>query len=74
MYYSLVLYLGKLGVLGGCRERGKICKNFYLIAPVARNFSMKEISLIPHHVLGTMRGTSHVLSYIIFIANTGIGL
>lgn len=31
---------------------------------------MKGIALIIHHVLGAMLGTSHVLSYLIFIANT----
>lgn len=31
---------------------------------------MKGIALIIHLVLGAMLGTSHVLSYLIFIANT----
>ena len=31
---------------------------------------MKGVALIIHHVLGAMLGTSHVLSYLIFIANT----
>lgn len=72
--YTVIYLASPLGVSGleGFLQVGRgEGKNFCLFTPVNRYlFSMKGIALIIHLVLGAMLGTSHVLSYLIFIANT----